>query len=118
MTKKTKNLGRRDTSYLFAFSRNAGKYRPEKTSYLDAFHTAFTAVKREVIEAQSVLNTPLWVFFTFFKLYKWYQIAQCITSHISEIRWHIFVTVRRLLTVTLEQCIFLQNKKKVVIFVM
>ena len=22
------------------------------------------------------LNTPLWVFFTFFKLYKWYQIAQ------------------------------------------
>ena len=21
-------------------------------------------------------NTPLWVFFTFFKLYKWYQIAQ------------------------------------------
>ena len=24
-------------------------------------------------------NTPLWVFFTFFKLYKWYQIAQCIT---------------------------------------
>ena len=25
------------------------------------------------------INTPAWVFFTFFKLYKWYQIAQCIT---------------------------------------
>ena len=24
-------------------------------------------------------NTPLWAFFTFFKLYKWYQIAQSIT---------------------------------------
>ena len=23
-------------------------------------------------------NTPLWVLFTFFKLYKWYQIAQNI----------------------------------------
>ena len=25
-------------------------------------------------------NTPLWVFFMFFKLYKRYQIAQCITN--------------------------------------
>ena len=25
------------------------------------------------------INTPTWVFFTFFKLYKWYQIAQCTT---------------------------------------
>ena len=25
------------------------------------------------------INTPPWVFFTFFKLYKWHQIAQCIT---------------------------------------
>ena len=25
------------------------------------------------------INTPPWVFFTFFKLYKWYQIAQGIT---------------------------------------
>ena len=25
-------------------------------------------------------NIPLWVFFTFFKLYKWYQIAQNVTS--------------------------------------
>ena len=25
------------------------------------------------------INTPSWVFFTFFKLYKWYQIAQRIT---------------------------------------
>ena len=26
-------------------------------------------------------NTPPWVFFTFFKLFKWYQIAQRITSN-------------------------------------
>ena len=25
-------------------------------------------------------NTPLWVFFTFFKLYKWYQITKNITN--------------------------------------
>ena len=25
-------------------------------------------------------NTPTWVFFRFFKLYKWYRIAQSITS--------------------------------------
>ena len=27
------------------------------------------------------INTPPWVFFTFFKLYKWYQIAQSITYY-------------------------------------
>ena len=25
------------------------------------------------------INTPVWMFFTFLKLYKWYQIAQRIT---------------------------------------
>ena len=29
----------RDTKYLSVFSPNAGKYRPEKTPYLDTFHT-------------------------------------------------------------------------------
>ena len=29
-------------------------------------------------------NTPPWVFFTFFKLYKWYQIAQRITMNFLE----------------------------------
>ena len=29
---------RRDTSYLSEFSRNAGKYGPEMTPYLDTFH--------------------------------------------------------------------------------
>ena len=27
------------------------------------------------------INTPPWLFFTFFKLYKWYRIAQRITYH-------------------------------------
>ena len=27
------------------------------------------------------INTPPWVFFTFFKLYEWYQIAQSTTSY-------------------------------------
>ena len=30
---------RKDTSYLSVFSPNAGKYGPEKTPYLDTFHT-------------------------------------------------------------------------------
>ena len=30
-------------------------------------------------------NTPAWVFFTFFKLYKWYQIAQHITCLVYSI---------------------------------
>ena len=29
------------------------------------------------------INTPSWVFFTFFKLHKWYQIAQRTTNSIS-----------------------------------
>ena len=29
-------------------------------------------------------NTPSWVFFMFFKLYKWYQIAQNITYAINK----------------------------------
>ena len=29
---------RRDTLYVFVFSPNAGKYRPEKNPYLDTFH--------------------------------------------------------------------------------
>ena len=31
------------------------------------------------------INTPPWVFFTFFKLYKWYQIAQRTTYAFDEI---------------------------------
>ena len=30
------------------------------------------------------INTPPWVFFTFLKLYKWYQIAQRITFVICD----------------------------------
>ena len=37
------------------------------------------------------INTPPWVFFTFFKLYKWYQIAQRTTTEllISQIMFMI-----------------------------
>ena len=34
-------------------------------------------------------NTPPWVFFTFFKLYKWYQIAQNITSEFAINTWEL-----------------------------
>ena len=30
------------------------------------------------------INTPPWVFFTFFELYKWYQIAQRITNSFND----------------------------------
>ena len=32
-----------------------------------------------LVKLQAKINTPPWVFFTFFKLYKWYQIAQSIS---------------------------------------
>ena len=34
-----------DTEYLSVFSPNAGKYGPEKTSYLDTFHTVVCTEK-------------------------------------------------------------------------
>ena len=33
-----------------------------------------------LVKLQAKINTPSWVFFTFFKLYKWYQIAQRTTN--------------------------------------
>ena len=36
---------RRDTSYLSVFSPNVGKYEPEKTLYLDTFHTVIVQYK-------------------------------------------------------------------------
>ena len=33
-----------------------------------------------LVKLQAKINTPSWVFFMFFKLYKWYQIAQRITN--------------------------------------
>ena len=36
------------------------------------------------LQAFTKINTPPWVFFTFFKLYKWYQIAQRITNNILQ----------------------------------
>ena len=39
--------------------------------------------KREKHPWRSV-NTPPWVFFTFFKLYEWYQIAQSITYLVEQ----------------------------------
>ena len=37
------------------------------------------------------INTPLWVFFTLFKLYKWYQIAQRITYRNDPASfWYVF----------------------------
>ena len=37
-------------------------------------------VKLQVERNFTKSNTPLWVFFTFFKLYKWYQTVQNITE--------------------------------------
>ena len=36
------------------------------------------------------INTPTWMFFTFFKVYKWYQIAQRITNDPAELAEIIF----------------------------
>ena len=39
------NWIRRDTSYLYVFSPNAGKYGSEKTPYLDTFHAVKCILK-------------------------------------------------------------------------
>ena len=36
-----------DTSYLSVFSPNAGRYGPEKTPYLDTFHTVLTIIEQK-----------------------------------------------------------------------
>ena len=38
------------TMYLSVFSPNAGKYRPEKTPYLDTFHTVLMTVLLTLVE--------------------------------------------------------------------
>ena len=40
------NTKRRDTEYLSVFSRNAGKWGPEETSYLDTFYPVFSVFSR------------------------------------------------------------------------
>ena len=35
------------TKYLSVFSPNAGKYGPEKTPYLDTFHTVFACMNKK-----------------------------------------------------------------------
>ena len=37
-----------------------------------------------LVKLQTKINTPPWVFLTFFKLYKWYQIAQRITLYVTK----------------------------------
>ena len=38
-----------------------------------------------LVKLHAKCNTPPWVFFTFFKLYKWYQIAQRMTWTINSL---------------------------------
>ena len=41
-----------------------------------------------LVKLQAKINTPPWIFFTFFKLYKWYQIALRITySNYCPLTW-------------------------------
>ena len=44
-------------------------------------------LQAEVCNFNTKSNTPPWVFFTFFKLYKWYQTAQRITNTVQIHRW-------------------------------
>ena len=53
-------------------------------------------VKLQAITCNSTEgNTPPWVFFTFFELYKWYQIAQR-TTVLLIVKFIIFVLCRKL----------------------
>ena len=46
-------------------------------------------------------NTPQWAFFAFFKLYKWYQIMQCKSSHMY---FQIMLCVQWFVHVVLVTC--------------
>ena len=55
----------------------------------------FVQFKKREKHPWTKINTPPWVFFTFFKLDKWYQIEQCSTYYcpltslsIREITWN------------------------------
>ena len=75
-------------SFRKNFSQSTIQNQILKTLYLSIILDLFSRLidlvpfvqfkKREKHPWRSV-NTPPWVFFTFFKLYKWYQIAQRIT---------------------------------------
>ena len=73
-------LSRRDLVFWLLFSLNkTAKYEKkflQKLKWLNCFEA-------NNIEASACnftkINTPAWVFLTFFKLYKWHQIAQRIT---------------------------------------
>ena len=58
-------------SYMWCVARFGSICRPEACNF----------IKKEILAACNFtkINTPLWVFFTFFKLYKCYQIAQRTT---------------------------------------
>ena len=43
---------RRDMKYLSVFSPNAGKYRPEKTPYLDTFHAMYFLTKKTIMSSK------------------------------------------------------------------
>ena len=95
-------------SVFYLFSPNTGKYGTETTPYLDTFFTKlvslfqfaliiiydFCAISYHLYNSKNVKSihggvlktcnftrssTSPWMFFTFFKFYKWFQIAQHIT---------------------------------------
>ena len=55
-------------------------------------------------------NTLLWVFFTFFKTYKWYQIAQRITYWQKDI-FIIFFIFRQMIALQKRWKMFISSKK-------
>ena len=55
-----KLLIRRDTKYLSVFSPNAGKYGPEKTPYLDTFHTVLLSAIFEIVFYKTSTDCCFW----------------------------------------------------------
>ena len=51
-----------------------------------AICTILKTWKRPIEACYTQRNTPPWVFYTFFKLHKWYQIAQNITTELWTIQ--------------------------------
>ena len=78
-----------------AFRQNKRYQKMHSYSWAPTYHSLTTTTVREYLMCCAIWyhlynlkktpknthgNTPLWVFFMFFKLYKWYQIGQNITN--------------------------------------
>ena len=75
-------------THILPYKDRIGEYGSVKTRILAYFMQGLAIYIKQHASARNFTksNTPPWVSFTFFKLYKWYQIAQNTTYNNSKTR--------------------------------